>query len=171
MAAWCHAQQVIYLRSSDPERDKARALRLAEEAARLDSDDPLVLTTLGAAYTHVGRLDQASTLLEKALRLDPNSAWAWQRSGWLHAYKGEAEVAIDQFQHGLRISPFDPINFNSYIGLGNAHFSLARYEDAVAWYEKGMRERPGAVWAHRLLAPAYAEAGRLDDARRKRSSS
>ena len=88
LASWCHAQNVFYLRSSDPQRDRERAVALAEEAARLDSDDPFVLTTLSGAYTLIGRLDRASTLIEKALRLDPNSAWAWQRSGWLHSYKG-----------------------------------------------------------------------------------
>ena len=56
MASWCHAQQAMYLRSSDPQRDRERALALAEEAARLDSNDPLVLTTLSAAYTLVWKL-------------------------------------------------------------------------------------------------------------------
>lgn len=166
MASWCHAQQVMYLRSSDPQRDRDRALSLAEEAARLDSNDPLVLTTLSAAYTLAGSLDRASTLIERALRLDPNSAWAWQRSGWIHAYKAEPELALDHFEHGLRISPFDPINFNSYIGMGVAHFAAARYEDAIEWLKKGLQERPSAVWAYRLLAPAYAQAGWMEDARR-----
>jgi adenylate cyclase len=166
LASWCHAQQVIYLRSSDPSRDRELALTLAEQAARLDSNDPLVLTTLSAAYTLSGRLDRAATLIERALQLDPNSAWAWQRSGWIHVYKAQPELALDHFGRGLRISPFDPINFNSYIGTGMAHFAAGRYEDAIEWIEKGILERPSAIWAHRLLAPAYAQAGRLADARR-----
>jgi adenylate cyclase len=165
MASWCHAQQVMYLRSSDPQWERERALALAEEAARLDSNDPLVLTTLSAAYTLSGRVDRASTLIEKALQLDPNSAWAWQRNGWIHLYKDQPELALDHFKHGLRISPFDPINFNSYIGMGVAHFAAVRYEDAIEWLKKGLQERPSAVWAYRLLIPAYAHAGRMDDAR------
>jgi adenylate cyclase len=165
MASWCHAQQVNYLRSSTPQRDRDQALTLAEEAARLDSNDPLVLTTLGAAYTLSGRLERASTLIDKALRLDPNSAWAWQRSAWIHVYEGRAEVAIDHFEHGLRISPFDPINFNSYLGLGEAHFVAGRYEEAITWIRKAIRERPSAVWVHRSLAAACAQAGRLGEAR------
>jgi adenylate cyclase len=166
MASWCHAQQVMYLRSPDPQRDRERALALTEEAARLDSNDPLVLTTLSAAYTLSGRLDRASTLIEKALQLDPNSAWAWQRSGWIHVYREQPELALDHFKHGLRISPFDPINFNSYIGMGVAHFTAVRYEEAIEWLKKGLQERPSAVWAYRLLTPAYAQAGRMEDARR-----
>jgi adenylate cyclase len=155
----------MYLRSSDPQRDRKRALALAEEAARLDSNDPLVLTTLSAAYTLTGRLDRASTLIERALQLDPNSAWAWQRNGWIHVYRDQPELALDHFDHSLRISPFDPINFNSYISMGVAHFAAVRYEDAIEWLRKGLQERPSAVWAYRLLTPAYAQAGRMEDAR------
>jgi adenylate cyclase len=166
MASWCHAQQVIYLRSSDPQREREQALALAEAAARLDSNDPLVLTTLGAAYTLSKKLDRAASLIEKALRLDPNSAWAWQRSGWVRVHEGPAEVAIEHFERGLRISPFDPINFNSHLGIGVAHFTAERYEQAVEWLRKGLEERPSAAWAYRLLAPAYALAGALEEARR-----
>ena len=166
LASWCHAQQVIYLRSSDPQRERDQALALAEAAARLDSNDPLVLTILSAAYTLSKRLDRALALIEKALRLDPNSAWAWQRSGWVRVHEGPAELAIEHFERGLRISPFDPINFNSYLGIGVAHFTAERYGEAVEWLRKGIEERPSAVWAYRLLAPAYALAGQLEEARR-----
>jgi adenylate cyclase len=166
LASWCLAQRVMYMRSTHPAQDRERALALAEEAMHLDSDDPLVLTTLSAAYTLVRKLDRAAMLLDRALRLDSNSAWAWQRSGWLHVYEGRPEVAIEHFERGLRISPFDPINFNTHFGIGAAHFAASRYQDAVSWIEKALQERPSAVWTHRLLASAYAWAGRLEDARR-----
>ena len=106
LASWCHAQQVIYLRSHDPTRDRETAVSLAQRAARLDSDDPLVLTALSAAYTLVRRLDLAGPLLEKALVIDPNSAWAWQRSGWLKVYLDEPDLALQQFErssaHSIR---------------------------------------------------------------------
>jgi adenylate cyclase len=166
LASWCHAQNIVYLRSSDPQRDRERALILAEEAERLDSSDPLVLTALSGAYTLAGRLERASPLIEKALRLDPNSAWAWQRSGWILFYKAQPERALEHFKRSLRISPFDPINFNTYIGMGVSHFAACRYEDAIECFEKSLQERLSTVWAHRMLAPAYAQAGRLEDARR-----
>jgi adenylate cyclase len=165
LASWCHAQQVIYLRSRDTASDREKALELAKRAARLDSDDPLVLTALSAAYTLVRKLDLATPFLEKALLIDPNSAWAWQRSGWLNMYLGNSEVAIQHFERSLRLSPLDPITFNSYVGIGAAHAVGGRYDEAVSWIEKGLRERPDAVWAYRTLAAAYANAGRLEEAR------
>jgi len=165
LASWCHPQQVIYLRSRDAASDREKALDLALRAARLDSEDPLVLTALSAAYTLVRKLDLAAPFLEKALLIDPNSAWAWQRSGWLNMYLGNPQIAIEHFERSLRLSPLDPIKFNSYVGIGAAHADAGRYDEAVEWVEKGLRERPDAVWAYRTLASAYANAGRLQEAR------
>ena len=33
------------------------------------------------------------------------------------------------------------------------------------WIEKGLREKPDAVWAYRLLSASYFYAGRQDEAR------
>jgi len=35
----------------------------------------------------------------------------------------------------------------------------------VKWVEKALSEKPSAMWAYRLLATAYANAGRLEEAR------
>ncbi len=164
LSAWVHMQHVIYLRAEDATLHRARAAELAERAAKVDRDDPLVLTTLGAAHTMAGDLDRAGTLIEEALRRDPNSAWAWQRSGWFHTYRGLTDIAIEHFAKGLRISPFDPINFNSHIGTGTAHFCAGDYESAIEWIRKGLNLQPDATWAHRILAPALVHAGRLEEA-------
>ena len=165
LAAWCHAQQVTYHGTAKVDQERGEALRLAEEAARLDSDDPMVLTVLGAAYTLARKFTPAAHLLEKALLLDPNSAWAWQRSGWLNLYLDRPEVAIEHFNRGIRISPLDPLNFNAFFGIGGAHFSAARYDEAVASAQKAILMRPSAVFIYRLLAPALAHLGRIDEAR------
>jgi adenylate cyclase len=165
LASCCHAQQVVYVRSADPDRDRTRALDLAQYALRLDSDDPLVLTALATGYTLVRRLDLARPPLEKALLIDPNSAWAWQRSGWLHVYIGDPNRAIEHFHRGLRLSPVDPLRFNSYAGIGAANADAGRFDEAIEWLEKALRERPDATWVNRLVATACGNAGRLEEAR------
>jgi adenylate cyclase len=166
LAAWCHAQQSVYNWAKDPESARDQALRLAQSAAALSGDDPTVLTVLGAAQTIMGKHEVAARLLEKALLLDPNSAWAWNRSGWLQSYLDRPDVSIEHFERSLRLSPFDPMNFNAFIGIGSAHFAACRYSDAVLWFEKGLLDHPDATWAYRNLIPAYALLGRDADARR-----
>ena len=52
------------------------------------------------------------------------------------------------------------------IGTGGADFTRGDYVQAVHWIEKGLREKPDAVWAYRLLSASYFYAGRVDDAKR-----
>src|SRR4051812_40259078 len=86
LAAWCYAQGVVYMRTAVPGEDKQKAFRLAQNAASLDNNDPLVLTVLSAAYALVGQFDLGLAAVERALAIDPNSAWAWTRSGYLNVY-------------------------------------------------------------------------------------
>jgi adenylate cyclase len=120
---------------------------------------------LSAAHTIVRNYDVAARLLERALALDPNSAWAWNRSGWLQSYLGNAEVSIEHFERAARLSPFDPLNFSVFFGIAGAHFVAGRYIDATLWFERGLIDRPGATWAYRNLVPAYALLGRDAEAR------
>jgi adenylate cyclase len=156
----------VYLRTPLPAEDRAKALALAKDAASLDSNDPFVLTVLSAAYAYLRQYDLGLTAIEKALALDPNSAWAWTRSGWLHFYVRQPDRAIEHFQRATRLSPLDPMNFNVMVGIGAAHFDKAQYDEAVEWIERGLRQKPSATWIYRLLTAAYANAGRLDEARR-----
>jgi adenylate cyclase len=165
LTAWCHAQQVVYNWAVKPASARTEALRLAQMAATTSGEDPTILTVLGAAYAIVHKHGVAARLLEKALALDPNSAWAWNRSGWLQTYLGNPDISIDHFERALRLSPFDPLNFNAYIGIGGAHFAAGRYGDTVLWIEKGLIDRPGATWAYRELVAAYTLLGRDGDAR------
>jgi adenylate cyclase len=165
LAAWCHARQVIYMWTSVPAEAKVEGLRLAKLAGDMNNDDPLVLTMLCAAHSVIGDLDIASALIEKALALDPNSAIAWSRSGWLNAWLSRPEIAIEHFQRAIRLSPFDPMNFNCLFGIGNAHFVAARYEEALSWYRRGMLERPDLVWPLRVMTACLGLLGCYPEAR------
>jgi len=164
LLAWCHAQRAVYNWSSTPEADKREALRLAERAAELSGEDPFVLAVLAAAHTVVRNIATAGMLLKRALVIDPNSAFAWNRSGWLSLYSSKAEAAVAQFEQALRLSPFDPMVFTCYFGIGCAHFIAGASALAVEWFLRGLAERPHAVWLHRTLIPALVEAGRMDEA-------
>ena len=137
LAAWCRGQRVVYNWSTNIQEDKRETLRLAQAAAALARDDPFILTVLGAALTITREFAACGVdARSRALSLDPNSAWAWNRSGWLHAYLDDPETAIDQFERSLRLSPFDPMAFNCEVGIGGAHFIARRYEAAAQWMER-----------------------------------
>jgi adenylate cyclase len=165
LAAWCYAQRMTHMRATNPAEDRTRATTLAQDAVRLDNSDPLVLTCAGAAYSITRDYALAQSLIEKALKLDPNSAWACQRSGWINVYLRQPDKALEQFQRAMRLSPVDPFMFNIFIGIGCAYIEKTEYDEAARWIEKGLREKPDAVWAYRSLAAALFHAGRLDEAK------
>jgi serine/threonine protein kinase len=165
LAAWCHAQQAVYNWAEDPDAARAAARRHAERAAELSADEPLVLAVLGAVHSITRNSGTARILLERAVKLDPNSAWAWSRLAWLENYTVHPERALEHFDRALRLSPFDPTNFNNYVGMGHAHELAGRFEEAVTHYRRGLQERPHARWILRSLLSALVGAGRIEEAR------
>jgi adenylate cyclase len=165
MAASCHAREATYVWTSLPDEAKAEGLRLAKRAGDMNNDDPMVLTMLCTAHMVVGNLDLASALIKKALVLDPNSAMAWSRSGWVNSFLICPEISIEHFQRAIRLSPFDPMNFNCLIGIGCSHWVAGRNEEALSWLRKGMLEHPGWVLPLRIVAACLAQLGRISEAR------
>ena len=165
LCAWCHAQRKAYNWTPDLDVASRQALMYAEKAASLSSDDPLVLAVLGAVPSMTRNLGTGRALLERALKLDPNSAWAWSRLGWAENYADNPERALECFEHSRRLSPLDPMNFNTLMGEGIAHQLAERYEESIASMRRALEERPGALWILRSLVAVTAAAGRLDEAR------
>jgi adenylate cyclase len=166
MAAWCHAQRCVYNWTGDWSAEARRALQLANRAVSHAEDDSVALSMLGAAHTLVREFDTAHSLLERAVELDPNCAWGWNRLGWLNGYRDLSLESIACFERAIRLSPLDSMNFNCFVGIGSAHFLEQRNDDAIRWMEKALAAHPGARWIYRQLVPAYVCAGRIDDAKR-----
>jgi len=166
LKGWCLGQQITYLWSDAPDRDRAEALALAEEASELADADPLVFTAIGATFSILHE-DQSRALLfiERAIALDTTFAWAWTRLGYAHAYSGRPEAGLESFEKAIALSPEDPIQFNAFAGLATCHFLLGNYAEAVRLSAQALHGRPGMVWAYRLLATSAALAGQMNLAR------
>jgi tetratricopeptide (TPR) repeat protein len=80
-------------------------------------------------------------------------------------YNGNSAEAIERFQIAHSIAADDPLNFFCTIGIAAAHFEAARYDESARWFTRGLAEQPSAIWVNRFRAPAYALAGRKDEAR------
>ena len=165
LAGWCHAQRSVYNWAEDISESQASARSLAERAAEMSGDDPVILAVLGAVHTFVRNYGTARVLLERAVTLDSNAAWAWSRLGWLENYADQPQKAVENFERALRLSPIDPMNFNNYVGLGSAHEVAQEYDKAAAFYRRALEERPNAGWIYRNLASSLSGAGRVGEAK------
>jgi adenylate cyclase len=166
LAAWCHANRGTHHFTLQPAVEKQVGRELALRAARLNACDPNVEALLGAAYTLAHDLAAAAHHCQRALALDGACVWAWIRSGLLSAYLGKSADAIECLQIARSLGPEDPLNFLCSVGIGCANFEVGRYDEAARWWSRVLAEHPPAVWANRFLAPAFALAGKKEEARR-----
>jgi adenylate cyclase len=165
LAGWCHAQRSVYNWVDDIDASRSKARALAERAAEINGDDPLILAVLGAVHTFVRNYGTARILLERALSIDPNSAWAWSRLGWVENYSDNPQNAIAHFERAMRLSPLDPLNFNNFVGMGSANELMLQYAKASEFYRRALEERPNAKWIYRNYASSLSEAGKTEEAK------
>jgi TolB-like protein/class 3 adenylate cyclase len=167
LAAWCYAWRKWNGWMVGRNQDVAEIERLARRAGELGQDDAVALCRGGFALGYaVGDRLGGAALINRALVLNPNLATAWLLSGWIRAFLGEPEVAIEHLMRAMRLSPLDPLTFLAEGGIAWAHFFAARYDEMAQWAEKAVQERPTYVQGMRMAAAGYALAGRLEEAQK-----
>jgi adenylate cyclase len=166
MAARCYSVQKVSGWAEDPGKNIAEAKRLAIRAAELGRDNAVALCTAGNALSFVvGDHDRGRELVDRATVLDPNMAWAWLFSGWIGIWLGEPEAANDQIAHALRLSPLDPHRASMYAAIASTYFFVGRYDEALVWAERSVREHGGFLYITAMVAASAALAGNIDRAR------
>src|SRR5262249_20987323 len=53
-------------------------------------------------------------------------------SGYVHAWAGDAETAVEHFDRAIRLSPRDPLDFHLLVGKANALIGLCRDAEVFA---------------------------------------
>ena len=126
-----------------------------QRALELNPRDSDTLHWYGYDYlAPLGRLDEALTALEAALRLDPLCLILNASLGSLWLMRREYGRAIEQFHKTLAL---DPNFFKAYMGLGRAYLLQGMYQEAVESFRKGQALSGG--YTSGGLGQAYALAG------------
>ena len=160
LAARCYGQRKTSGWMADPAKEIAEAARLARRATELGGNDAVALCTAGFALAYVvGRVEDGDALIDQALALNSNLAWAWYFSGWAKVYLGEAGMALERTTHALRLSPQDPHIYHMLAAVAYAHFISGRDNEALSWAKKALRARPDFQSAMRIFAASSALTG------------
>jgi TolB-like protein len=167
MAAWCYLWRNANGWTTDREQAIAETVRLARRVAELGKDDAVSLAFGGLALAYVaGELEDGEALIDRALVLNPNLMAGWYASGWVKAFLGETDLAIEHVARAMRLSPLDPLMFLMQGVTALAHFVAGRYDEATEWATKAAREQPTFSGAIRNLAASSALSGRPDEAKK-----
>ena len=166
LAARCYSQRKSCGWMVDREQETAEAERLAWMAVEFGKDDAVALCTAGIVVGYVvGNLDEGSALIDQALALNPNLAWAWVFGSWIKIWLGEPDIATERGSRAMRLSSNDPeVLFFMRTATSYSHFLNGRYDDALSWAQTAMRLRPDVVISICAAAASGALAGRLGEA-------
>jgi adenylate cyclase len=149
--------------SKSPKESLDRAEELARKTLSSDDSHMYAHCVLSLTYVFKRQFDKAIPEAEKAVALSPSSAWAVFMVGTALLHSERFEEAIPYFKKSLRLSPI--ANNQCLVNLGGAYRFLARYDEAIALYEKVLQLQPDYVPARVALAAAYVLAGREEEAR------
>jgi adenylate cyclase len=132
-----------------------------QKAMALDDNASETYSICAIVCIHLGRQDEALTYAERAFRLNLNDLQSNRMMGWALECLGRHQEAMEWTEKAMRLDPFFPDE--AYDILATSLYSLGRYEEAATTLRRIKKPSP---WVHRNLVAAYAQLGRLDDARR-----
>ena len=143
----------------DLNTNQALGLAYVQKTMSLDMSDPVAHSVLGYARLCEGKLEEAESALQTALRINPNHADTMVNMAGLRVLQGQPHDAVELAENALRLNPFPPGWY--YWDLGFAYYAAGRYAQAVRVLRK---EEVGRLPAKRILAASLAQLGQLTEA-------
>jgi len=113
-------------------------------------------SNLGAALLAAGKLPEAMTENEEAIRLDPDMLNAHYNLGSIYLRMAEPEEAVPEFRAALKI---DPNHARSYYMLGQALLATGHMVEAISQMEMAVELDPRQADARAALAGLLANTG------------
>jgi len=146
-----------------PRESIEKGVEMAQKALAMDDSTPTAHAFLGLFYCLKREHDQAIAEAERAVALEPGSAFSYLDYGVILNYAGRPEEAIPVLQKAIRLNPVgDSVNF---FNLGFAYRLTGRFEEAVLAYKKALQRSPDNFLAHVALTATYSMMGREQEAR------
>ncbi|GJL96001.1 MAG: hypothetical protein DHS20C05_24060 [Hyphococcus sp.] len=99
-----------------------------KKAVELAPEEPAALNYLGYSWVERGEnLEEAFTLIEKAVSLQPDSGAIIDSLGWAHYQQGNYQEAVNNLEHAASLEPGDPTVVDH---LGDVYWRLGRKIEA-----------------------------------------
>jgi adenylate cyclase len=140
-----------------------RAYGLARQALALDSTDYRAYLLLGFVQANRKQTAEALTHYQQAMVLNSNDANGAAHMGGLFIDMGRFSEALEWLQRAVRLNPLHPAWY--LYGIGEAYYGSLQYEKAIVPLSAAVNRFPTFITPRRHLAAAYAQLGRLNEAR------
>jgi tetratricopeptide (TPR) repeat protein len=108
-----------------------------------------------------GRLNEAVTACEAALKIQPNFAPAYNTQAKALQAQGKVEAAKECYEKALALSPEYA---EAYANFGSLCVQQQKWQEAVAYYQKAISFAPNFAGAYRNLARIWTQLGKKEAA-------
>ncbi len=132
-------EQVYFMQGSLYEKQKKYndAEKAFRKALELQKDDPAVLNYLGYMLADRGvRLDEAESLVEKAVKSDPTNGAYLDSLGWVYFKQNKFDLAEEYLKKAVIFVSSDS---SIHDHMGDLYYKTKRYEDARNEWNKAIQ--------------------------------
>ena len=112
---------------------------LAKELMEFDQEAPQTWCVAGNCYSLQKEHETAIKYLERAIKLDPNFAYAYTLLGHELISAERLDQAMTYFRNAVRL---DPRHWNAWCGLGSIYYKNELYTNAELFYLKALKIAP-----------------------------
>jgi DNA-binding winged helix-turn-helix (wHTH) protein/Flp pilus assembly protein TadD len=157
--------QMVWLSPAERAASETKAEALLQQTLRAK---PNYIPAHEAYCRFLNATNQFSASLvacAKALSLDPWNGIALFHIGLAQIQTGRFEDALATFKQADRFDTPQVSRWTWMIGAGWANLLLGRAEDAVPWLQESIAITAASGRTHMLLAAAYQQLGKADEAR------
>jgi len=122
---------------------KNKSIEQMKKVVGIDPQDAHALNYLGYTYLELEQnLEEAETLIRKAIELEPKDGYITDSLGWLLYKKGQFQEALVTLEKAISLVPNDPIILEHlgdvYMKMNNQEKALEFYKRALSGKKKGM---------------------------------
>lgn len=133
-------------------------IALWADAARKSPSKVRPHQNLGTYYSMEGRLTEARSELQTAIRLDPLNYELHNNLGTVYRKEGDLGGAMGEYSMALQLEPTDPM---AHYNMGNIYLAQGYLSEAIRAYEACLKIAADYDEAHNNLGIAYARNGNL----------
>ena len=163
-AAWAYERQDTFGQGMS-EKERLRALELAERALLQDPDDPLVHAICALVLLNIaGERERSLNMLNRAATQSPYHATVLSLHAFANVMVGDVETGRLAFLRALRIAPGALDNYELLAGLAIADLFRREFEESVSWSLRSIAQNGDWLGAYWMLGAAYVELDRLEEA-------
>ena len=162
--SFAHLMDALIGFTVDRAASMKRSVEAAEQAVRIDGQDPLARGTLSIAYIWQDH-PRSITEGEKSISLNPSLSYGYIGLAASLGYLGRWEEALEPAQVSSKLSPRDMLQTFILTIEALIHLMLKNYDAAIEYCEQGIRKQTSNIRGYIRLACALARKGDIDAAR------